>query len=120
MNKSNSDNILHVVNLYKVNTQRKRELGGRVQVLRVALRNFYFAKKALVEEYDFILYVEAVMDNLLAKYHYKIEDIIERVRAKTIFVELHPLVCEGCKYRPPFCRCKDAGFNGKGNSILPT
>lgn len=105
MNKDNS-NIDSVMLKEKEHRRKKSVMRGRLQVLRVLLRNYYSEKKLKYTEYDFIRHCEAVLDNMLAKYDYNVELIIDMWRSVTIQLNDYPVVCVICGYRPPFCNCK--------------
>ena len=104
MNKDCS-NIDDVIIKEKEHRQKKSDTRGRVQVLRVFIRNYYNEKKLKYTEYDFIRHCEAVLDNMLAKYDYNIELIIDMWRSVTSQLKDEPIVCIECGYRPPFCGC---------------
>lgn len=100
--------VNEVVLKEKYHRNRKGVLGGRVQVLRVLIRNYYRDKRLKYTEYDFIRHCEAVLDNVLARYEYDIERIIDGWRKVTPKLKEYPATCPECGYRPPFCNCESS------------
>lgn len=89
----------------KQHARQKRDLGHRIQVLRVLVRNYYRERRFKMTELDFINHCEAVLDNMLAKYDYDLESIIDKWRTVVPTLTDSPDVCQTCTYRPVFCRC---------------
>lgn len=106
-----TSNIDSVILREKEHRRRKSDAGGRVQVLRVLIRNYYDNRRLKYQEYDFIRHCEAVLDNILAKYHYNVECLIDMWRNVTPQLKWEPVVCVTCGYRPPFCGCEFKGKN---------
>jgi hypothetical protein len=101
-----TSNIDSVTLKEKEHSRKKSDIGGRVQVLRVLIRNYYYDKREKYTEYDFIRHCEAVLDNMLAKYTYNIEGIIDMWRTLKSKLKKTPIICGDCGYRPPFCGCE--------------
>lgn len=110
MNKDCS-NIEGVIFKEKQHRKMKGDLSGRVQILRVLIRNYYDERRLKYTEYDFIRHCEAVLDNMLAKYQYNLEVIIDMWRGVSPQLKWEPIVCVTCGYRPPFCGCDFKGKN---------
>ncbi len=99
------ESLAYVVNqMVKFHAQQKRELGGRVQVCRILIQRYYESKRLeYASEDDYIKSCEAVLDNVLVRYEYNIELIIDKWRTVTPTLKRYPDTCEKCGYRPPFC-----------------
>lgn len=96
--------IDHVKELEKSHKFMKKELGGRVQVTRILIQRYYESKILEYPNYDdYIKNCEAVLDNLLVRYEYNIELIIDKWRNIVPALKRYPDICDKCGYRPPFC-----------------
>jgi len=104
MNKECSD-IFKVSTLEKTHKKRKNEIGFRLEVSRILIRRYYQSKRDLYSEDDFSKHCEAVLDNVLCRFNYDNEMIIEKWRAVAPTLKQSPGTCEKCDYRPVFCRC---------------
>jgi hypothetical protein len=104
MNKERSD-AHKVVAMEKSHSRKKEALGHRVQVLRVLIRNYYKEKQLSFLEGDFVNHCEAVLDNMLSRFSYDLEMIIDSWRNIVPELKQQPITCEKCGYRPVFCRC---------------
>ncbi len=88
----------------KLHAQKKKELGGRVQVCRILIQKYYNIKRLeYASEDDYIKCCEAVLDNVLVRYDYDIEKIIDKWREVSPALKRYPDTCDKCGYRPPFC-----------------
>ncbi len=83
--------------------RQKRDLGARVQILRVLVQRYYSEKRNLYKESDYQKHCEAVMDNMLAKHKYNLEYLIDNFRKITPHLKEYPITCKECDHRPPFC-----------------
>ena len=104
MNKECSEAV-KVIAKEKSHAKRKIELGHRVQVLRVLIRKYYGDKKLQYTEDDFSKHCEAVLDNMLSRFDYDLEMIIDSWRNVEPALKQTPIVCVKCSYRPVFCLC---------------
>ena len=93
------------INLDRQHRRLKAKLEHRVHVLRVLIRRYYENKRKHYSEYDFSAHCEAVLDNVLHRYEYDLEGIIDRWRKLVSKLKEHPVVCRVCNYRAPFCQC---------------
>lgn len=82
----------------------KKELGPRVQVLRVLVANKFKDRLKDFNDFEFGARVEKYLDNLLAKYGYQLEFIIDKLREQ-VTLDVTPVVCDKCGHRPVFCQC---------------
>lgn len=64
----------------KSHRDTKRELGHRVQILRVLIRRYYAEKRKKFSEDNFSKNCEAVLDNVLSRYDYQLELLIDKWR----------------------------------------
>ena len=93
-----------VKEMEKAHKLKKLELSGRVQVSRVLVQRYYDIKRAeYCNEDDYIKNCEAVLDNLLVRYEYNIDLIIEKWQKIVPALKRYPDICDTCGYRPPFC-----------------
>ena len=74
--------IEKVIDMEKTFTEKKRNLGGRVQVLRVVVRQFYKKYRPNMQEWNFSKQCERVLDNMLAKYDFDVEQVIDQFRLR--------------------------------------
>lgn len=123
------ESLGHLVNeRVKFHAQQKKELGGRVQVCRILIQKYYTIKRLEYgSEDDYIKSCEAVLDNVLVRYNYDIELIIDKWREVQPKLKHYPDTCGTCGYRPPFCgylwesECSHIGTKEKnGNTKIPT
>ncbi len=80
----------------------KRELGGRVQVLRVLVASLHHQKRDTMTEMDFTHRVEKYLDTLLVRRNYLVETAIDEMRKK-VSVYSSSGICHTCGYVKPFC-----------------
>jgi hypothetical protein len=96
-------NLEGVIFREKAHKHAKQEIAGRVQVLRVLVQRYYADRREKYSESDYTKHCEAVIDNMLVKYEYNVEHIIDKWRTVAPELKIDPIVCKGCGYRPPFC-----------------
>ena len=89
----------------KLHKLKKVALGPRVQILRVLIQRYYQDKRDLYTNRDYLKNCEAVLDNMLCKFNYELEDIIDKWRTVAPALKTYPTTCEKCGYRPVFCSC---------------
>lgn len=84
--------------------KKKKELGGRVQVCRILIQRYYNIRRdEFASEDDYIKSCEAVLDNVLVRYEYNIELIIDKWKDIVPKLKKYPDTCKNCGYKPPFC-----------------
>lgn len=91
----------------EMHRKQKDAIGFRLQVTRVLVRRYYQDKRDHLTEFDFTRHCEAVLDNMLCRYNYDNEAIIDKWREILPLLKQTPMVCEACGYRPVFCLCDE-------------